>query len=683
MYYSRFIWLIVILLDSYIGHTQYSIPWSSTVNVTFGKGTTNPGPPLSTGYSEFNYTTDPCPATGNYTISNKQLCPQLKPFVDAGHVYVGPKALPGDNSGYVMVVRHMVSDKPKILFADTVNNLCKSSYLFWAGVMNVGSSTCVYPNFTLSAETLAGQVLGTFQTGDIGGADDKWAWYPGFHDASKRPEFPYYGGVFDLPSGITDIIVKITANTSTQYYCDYTCIVDNIFLTPVGPEIKIHPAGNPDAWVTGSCVDGKKPVELEGNVGSYYHNFGRSGYTDAAFINPGYQWQQSTDDGYTWTDIPGASDINLSYNLYISDTFFVRLRVSDATNINNPHCSVLSNIVRVEVDAFPAGFNVTSNSPVCTDGDVIFKLEGGASYTLTGPNGFYDDSPFPHIYNPTYRDTGWYYASLFTFGGCEVKDSTYVVVTGPDLKISPDQSICYGETIQLRASGGQTYSWSPVTGLSGATVSMPYATPLASTKYRVTAKDQSGCSAQASVTVNLKNGPLRAQISGPAIVCPDDIALFKDSSQGNIVSWRWNFGNGNTSNLSNPPPQIYNGIVNQVYIPVSLTVTDSIACTSTSTIMVTAVGNCHIEVPSAFTPNSDGRNDYLYPLNAYHATNLLFRIYNRYGQLIFETKDWTKKWDGTVNGNLQSLGAYVWTLDYTDVKTGEHIHKKGTTVLLR
>jgi gliding motility-associated-like protein len=675
--------LIFTLLSVRINYAQYSIPWSSTVNVTFGKGSLNPAPPLSTGYTEYTYTTEACPPVGSYTILNKQLCPQLSSFVDAGHIYLGPKALPGDDSGYVMMVRHMASDKPKILFADTVNNLCSTSYLFWAGIMNVSTSTCIYPNFTLSAETLSGQVLGSFQTGDIGGANDKWAWYPGFYDAFKRPEFTFYGGVFDLPPGITDIIVKIIANTSTQNYCDYTCIVDNILLNPVGPEIKIYPRGNPDAWVTGSCFDGKKPVELTGTVGSYYHNFGNSGYTNSAFINSAYQWQQSTDNGYTWSDIPGANDINLSYNFYIADTFFVRLRVSEAANIDNAHCSVLSNIVRVEVDGFPGDFNVTSNSPVCTDGDVIFNLEGGASYSMTGPNGFYDNSAFPHIYNPTYNDTGWYYASLFTFGGCEVKDSAHVLVIGPDLKTGPDQSICYGETVQLSASGGETYSWSPATGLSATKVSRPYATPLATTKYQVNVSDQSGCGAQAYVTVNLKNGPLKAQISGPAIVCPDDIALFKDSSLGNIVSWRWSFGNGSTSNSNNPPPQVYNGFVSQVHIPVSLTVTDSVGCSSTSAMTVKAVGNCHIEVPSAFTPNGDGKNDYLYPLNAYNTINLLFRIYNRNGQLIFETKDWTRKWDGTVNGNLQSMSTYVWTLEYTDIKTGEHVYKKGTAVLIQ
>src|SRR5262245_28990810 len=144
MRYSISILLMTaLLLSARINYAQHSIPWSSTVNITFGKGSINPGPPLSTGYTEYTYTTQACPSAGSYTILNKQLCPQLASFTDAGHIYSGPTALPGDDSGYVMMMHHIASDKPKILFADTVSDLCSTSYLFWAGIMNVGSNTCI------------------------------------------------------------------------------------------------------------------------------------------------------------------------------------------------------------------------------------------------------------------------------------------------------------------------------------------------------------------------------------------------------------------------------------------------------------------------------------------------------------------------------------------------------------
>jgi len=95
------------------------------------------------------------------------------------------------------------------------------------------------------------------------------------------------------------------------------------------------------------------------------------------------------------------------------------------------------------------------------------------------------------------------------------------------------------------------------------------------------------------------------------------------------------------------------------------------------------VNSCYITVPNAFTPNNDGKNDFLYPLNAWKASNLEFFIYNRYGQVIFHSTDWTRKWDGTINGQPQSSGVFVWMLRYTDRETGQQVFKRGTTVLIR
>ncbi|HEX4850967.1 MAG TPA: gliding motility-associated C-terminal domain-containing protein, partial [Puia sp.] len=96
-----------------------------------------------------------------------------------------------------------------------------------------------------------------------------------------------------------------------------------------------------------------------------------------------------------------------------------------------------------------------------------------------------------------------------------------------------------------------------------------------------------------------------------------------------------------------------------------------------SSIQFGATGGCVIAVPSAFTPNGDGHNDYLYPLNSSKANNLEFRVYNRNGQLIFSSRDGSKKWDGTFNGKAQDTGTYVWTLQYTDKESGKKVFMKG------
>lgn len=190
------------------------------------------------------------------------------------------------------------------------------------------------------------------------------------------------------------------------------------------------------------------------------------------------------------------------------------------------------------------------------------------------------------------------------------------------------------------------------------------------------------CTDTVTHTIDFPHDTLEARFNGPSLYCPNDIAIFKDSSRGNIITWNWQFGNGHTSNLQVPPAQtFYTTQVEQLF-PVSLVVQNTRNCFDTSTHYVKVTKSCFIAVPSAFTPNGDGRNDYLYPLNAYKAANLIFSVYDKHGQKVYETKEWTKKWDGTFNGHPQPTDVYVWMLQYRD-ETGKNVFLKGTTVLIR
>lgn len=192
------------------------------------------------------------------------------------------------------------------------------------------------------------------------------------------------------------------------------------------------------------------------------------------------------------------------------------------------------------------------------------------------------------------------------------------------------------------------------------------------------------CKDTASNTIHLDN-ELDAAFSYPEVVCPRDKATFKDESTGKIISWNWTFGDGGGSTLQQPFPYQYPKVstgTSKTYI-VQLVVENDLHCKDTAKRSLKVVASCYIAVPNAFTPNHDAKNDFLYPLNAWKAKNLVFTVYNRYGQRIYETKDWTKPWDGTLNGMQQSTGVYVWTLRYIDTDTGKEIFQKGTTVLLR
>ncbi|MEO9022489.1 MAG: gliding motility-associated C-terminal domain-containing protein [Ginsengibacter sp.] len=190
------------------------------------------------------------------------------------------------------------------------------------------------------------------------------------------------------------------------------------------------------------------------------------------------------------------------------------------------------------------------------------------------------------------------------------------------------------------------------------------------------------CSDTVSRIISLGNR-LKAAFSADTIICPEDSVVFINQSEGDIISYLWNFQDGTSSVDPNPGPKKYPLSSTGQLLPVSLIVHNSIGCSDTAVTTINVLPSCYIAVPNAFTPNRDGLNDYLYPLNAFKADNLDFKVYNRAGQLIFESKDWTQKWDGTFKGEPQDAGVFVWTLQYDLPDTGKHFFLKGSAVLIR
>jgi gliding motility-associated-like protein len=512
----------------------------------------------------------------------------------------------------------------------------------------------------LILENESGQILFTDTTNAIGYASD----YFGYR-------FAEYGFGFIMPSGVNKLVTRIVALPSSAD-CGEDFAIDDIMIRPTGPQIKIAFDNEPSTTIVKSvCFQHNKTISITGSMGAFYSN-------------PSLQWQQSTDAGITWTDIAGDTSNNYTNVYSTPDTFLFRLSGAESANISNPNCRVFSNVLKVGVDDIPKNYIITNNSPVCSGQDLKFNAEGGASYIWAGPNGFYDNISYPHIYFSSLADSGMYYVDIFSPGGCIAKDSTYATVIGTDVDAGPDTIICKGSSVRLYCTKAVSYEWSPAKGFPGATVINPVVIPDATTVYTVKVTDSFGCSDTANVKVKVLNAvEVKAAISGTEYLCrPLDSAFFVDKSLGKIVNWQWNFNNGNTSASVQPPPQYYSIAGNSNDYVIQLAVRDTAGCTDTAYHFVHVADNCYIAVPSAFTPNNDGLNDWLYPLNAYKATNLIFRIYNRMGMLVFETRDWTKKWDGRLRGQLQQTGVYIWMLDYKD-PSGKQVSQKGTTLLIR
>jgi gliding motility-associated-like protein len=183
--------------------------------------------------------------------------------------------------------------------------------------------------------------------------------------------------------------------------------------------------------------------------------------------------------------------------------------------------------------------------------------------------------------------------------------------------------------------------------------------------YQDVLKTYQGC--DSVVTTNLYVAPLPAHFLPPdtaaCIGGPYDISLFYPT-----VNW----STGNTGpTISVTQPGAY-----------SAQVIDKNGCKGGDTINVSFKYCITIQTPDAFTPNNDGKNDVFKPLIGAPVTNYHLQIYNRWGQLVFETRDYTKGWNGNFGGGPEPGGTYVYLISLVDLN-GATVVKKGTLVLIR
>jgi gliding motility-associated-like protein len=117
-------------------------------------------------------------------------------------------------------------------------------------------------------------------------------------------------------------------------------------------------------------------------------------------------------------------------------------------------------------------------------------------------------------------------------------------------------------------------------------------------------------------------------------------------------------------------------------ISYTVTVTDENGCTATDDKFIKVFGNPEVYVPNAFTPNGDGRNDILKPLGFGIQQVVYFKIYNRYGQLVFQSNTPDAGWDGIFKGKAQPAGTYTYMVKVINYR-GWPVEQKGTTIIIR
>lgn len=351
----------------------------------------------------------------------------------------------------------------------------------------------------------------------------------------------------------------------------------------------------------------------------------------------------------------------------------------------------------------PTWYYVTLTDAVgCKSRDSVFvdvkasvSLNAGADTTICQTDGFllntvsdglyYQWTPATYLNNSTIKNpfaiplTTTTYRVRASIGKCYSEDDISIkVVPYPAANAGPDAFICTGLSVQLNATGGSSYAWSPATFLNNRLIPNPVSIrPGASIQYIVTVRDTLGCPKPVKDTVWVRVYPAVVADAGPRdTTLVSSQPLFLNASGGATYVWSpstWL----NNANIQNPVSLPQDDIL---YI---LTATTAEGCVGTDSILVHLFKmDEDIYVPNAFTPNGDGNNDVLRPVLLGMKELTYFRVYNRWGVLMFSTTEQGKGWDGRYGGKAQDPAAFVWECEAVTYK-GQIRKRKGSAVLIR
>lgn len=282
-----------------------------------------------------------------------------------------------------------------------------------------------------------------------------------------------------------------------------------------------------------------------------------------------------------------------------------------------------------------------------------------------------------------FSGNGTYTVTVVLTSPCQGSDTIKKTVTikpSPIIKISPLKPVvCSGEAVTLVANGAVSYQWSPSGGLSATSGSSVSANPSDSTTYIVIGTDSAGCTARDTVTVNIGTQPTASfSMSEPNSCSPNQVQFTNTST--NDSTFVWIFGDGTTSTEKNP---LHTYPTANKYT-ITLIVKSSNGCidsTKQTESIITAEDFALI--PSAFTPsNTASLNATFYPnVQCTDVNGYEFRVYNRWGNKVFESSNPNIGWDGKYNGTLLPLDVYVYyvTFDCGICK----VSKKGDVTLIR
>jgi len=367
------------------------------------------------------------------------------------------------------------------------------------------------------------------------------------------------------------------------------------------------------------------------------------------------------------------------YSYIAAGTYTVKLVSTSALGCQD---SITRTLI---VYPMPTGTLITpSTNLLCEGGNVLLTASGGNSYQW-----FLNGGAIAGATNSSHAATqpGAYTVNLISSNNCTAQATgsvTLQLVQKPTVNFTYDK-YCAGFPTQFNDqsnvanSNVVTYNWSFGTGQGTSTLQNPvYTFPTASVYSVSLVVTPVPCpSLAASITkpITTVAPPSNQRYTSLNAVENRDLQLTSRTFSGSSYSWSPSTGLSSAT--------IYNPIFNyNTEVDYVITITTGIGCVVKDTQLVRIFKEKEIYVPKGFSPNGDGNNDKIFPRLVGVRSFTYFKVFNRWGKLLFQTSNLNEGWDGTFRGTKQPMETYVWTAEGIDIDNNS-IRRTGTFLLVR